>query len=88
MANPTNDFKVIFETACKLFEKNYQGMVVRLVGVTLQNLIDPRDMVIQMSFFDYEIHEEQSGDGVCDDRGFDGKHGSDCFCEGLREIFC
>lgn len=60
LANPTNDYKVIFETACKLFEKNYSGMVVRLVGVTLQNLIDPRDMVIQMSFFDYEMHEEQS----------------------------
>ena len=60
LTNPTNDYKVIFDTACKLFEKNYSGMVVRLVGVTLQNLIDPRDMVVQMSFFDYEMHEEQS----------------------------
>ena len=35
-------------------------MTVRLVGVTLQNLIDPKDVVIQMSLFDYEKHEEES----------------------------
>ena len=26
----------------------------------LQNLISPKDMAIQMSFFDYEKHEEES----------------------------
>ncbi|MCQ2087222.1 MAG: DNA polymerase IV [Bacilli bacterium] len=57
---PTNDYKVIYDTAVKLYEKNYLGMTVRLVGVTLQNLVDPREVVIQMSFFDYEMHEEQS----------------------------
>ena len=56
----TNDYKVIYDTAIKLYEKNYLGMLVRLVGVTLQNLVDPREVVIQMSFFDYEMHEEES----------------------------
>lgn len=60
LANPTNDYKTIFDTAVKLYEKNYMGMVVRLVGVTLQNLVDPKEVVVQMSFFDYEMHEEQS----------------------------
>ena len=60
LSNPTNDYKVIYETACKLYEKNYSGLTIRLVGVTLQNLIDPKDVVIQMTFDDYEIHEEQS----------------------------
>ena len=60
LANPTNDYKVIYETACALYEKYFTGVVIRLVGVTLQNLVDPRDVVIQMTFFDYEQHEEQS----------------------------
>ena len=60
LANPTNDYKVIYDTACKLYEKYFLGIVIRLVGVTLQNLVDPRDVVIQMTFFDYEQHEEQS----------------------------
>lgn len=60
LANPTNDYKVIYDTACKLYEKYFLGTVIRLVGVTLQNLVDPRDVVIQMTFFDYEQHEEQS----------------------------
>ena len=60
LPNPTNDYKVIYDTACKLYEKYFLGTVIRLVGVTLQNLVDPRDVVIQMTFFDYEQHEEQS----------------------------
>lgn len=58
--NPTNDWKVIFDKAVDLYEKNFLGLNVRLVGVTLQNLINPKDMSIQMSLFDYEKHEEES----------------------------
>jgi DNA polymerase-4 len=43
-----------------LLERHYKGQLIRLVGVTLQNLIDPRDLVIQMSLFDYRKHEEES----------------------------
>ena len=59
-SNPTNDYKTIYSYAYDLYVKNFQGTTVRLLGVTLQNLIDPKDMVIQMSFFDYEQHEEES----------------------------
>lgn len=57
---PTNDFKIIFNHAMELYTANFLGKTVRLVGVTLQNLIDPKDMTIQMSLFDYEKHEEES----------------------------
>jgi len=60
LMSPTNDWKIIYDTAVKLYEKNFLSIVVRLVGITLQNLIDPRDAVVQMSFFDYEKHEEES----------------------------
>lgn len=57
---PTNEYKTIFDAACKLYEKNYLGVTIRLVGVTLQNLVDPKDIVIQMTFDDYEMYEEKS----------------------------
>lgn len=57
---PTNDFKVIFDKTIKLFDKNFDGKPLRLVGITLQNLVDPHDVTIQMTFFDYQKHEEDS----------------------------
>ena len=59
--NPTNDYKVIYEQACLLFNKNFKGIMLRLVGVTLQNLIDPKEMAVQMSLFDYESQEKEDG---------------------------
>ena len=58
--HPTNDYRFIYQTAVKLYENNYLPLTVRLVGVTLQNLIDPRDMAIQMSLFNYQEAEEES----------------------------
>lgn len=57
---PTNNFEVIYSTALKLYKANFTRLMLRLVGVTLQNLIDPKDMKIQMSLFDYEKHEEEN----------------------------
>ena len=57
---PTNDFRIIFDKTIKLFDKNFDGKPLRLVGVTLQNLVDPHDVKIQMTFFDYQKHEEES----------------------------
>lgn len=57
---PTNDFRTIFDKTIKLFDKNFDGKPLRLVGVTLQNLVDPHDVVTQMTLFDYEKHEEES----------------------------
>lgn len=59
-SEPTNEFQVIFDKALTLLERHYKGQAIRLVGVTLQNLIDPRDLIIQMSLFDYRKHEEES----------------------------
>ena len=58
--NPTNNYEVIFDTAMKLYEKNFSQLTVRLLGITLQNLIDQKDIAIQMSLFDYQMHEEES----------------------------
>lgn len=60
LRTPTNDFETIYSKAIKLYEDNFLGREVRLVGVTLQNLISPRDMAIQMNFYDYEDHEEDA----------------------------
>ena len=60
MNKPTNDFETIFIAACDLLEANLNEKMIRLAGVTLQNLIDPSEVLIQMSIFDNyeEIKEE------------------------------
>jgi len=57
---PTNDFVEIFDIATQLLEANLGDKMIRLAGVTLQNLVDPSEVVIQMSIFDNydEIKEE------------------------------
>ena len=60
LENPTNDYRVIYDHACQLFDKNFKGTMLRLVGITLQNLIDPKEMAVQMSLFDYESHEKEN----------------------------
>lgn len=59
-ATPTNDAAFILEKAINLYEKNFIDMTIRLVGVTLQNLISPKDIAVQMTIFDYEQHEEEN----------------------------
>ena len=58
--NPTNKWQVIYDGACALYDKNFTHLTLRLVGITLQNLIDYTDMAVQMSLFDYSKHEEES----------------------------
>ena len=60
LSKPTNDFKEIFLIACEILEENLGDKMIRLAGVTLQNLVDPTEVVIQMSIFDNyeEIKEE------------------------------
>lgn len=50
--SPTNELSTIYNEASTLLEKNLQGRVARLVGLTLQNLIDPLDESEQISIFD------------------------------------
>lgn len=57
----TNKSETIYETAVKLLENNYDGRLVRLIGITLQNLKDPGEIVEQLSIFDnYEEIKEQN----------------------------
>ena len=60
LSKPTNDFETIFIAACDLLEANLNDKMIRLAGVTLQNLVDPSEVLIQMSIFDNyeEIKEE------------------------------
>ena len=58
--NPTNKASDIFNVALKLYEKNFLDLTVRAVGITLQNLINIKDVSIQMTFYDYEQHEEEN----------------------------
>ena len=57
---PTNDEEDIFSYALDLYEKNYLNLTIRALGITLQNLIDPRNDTIQMTLFDYEKHENEN----------------------------
>ena len=58
--SPTNEWQKIYDYACALYDKNFTKMTLRLVGITLQNLIDYQDMAVQMSLFDYSSHEKES----------------------------
>ena len=62
LEKPTNDYNVIFNHAVNLYIKNFSNLTVRLLGVTLQNLIDPRDYVYQNSIFDYVEEEDDTKD--------------------------
>ena len=57
---PTNDSEKILKYALSLYEKNFYELTIRALGITLQNLISVQDMKVQMTFFDYEKHEEES----------------------------
>ncbi len=49
---PTNNELKIFYEAMKLFDKNYNDEPIRLLGVTLQNLVDEGSLREQLSLFD------------------------------------
>ena len=55
----TDDVRVIYNTALDLFDKNFDNDPIRLVGVTVSNLIDKDDFYVQMSFFDIKRHNEK-----------------------------
>ncbi|MBQ0008956.1 MAG: DNA polymerase IV [Firmicutes bacterium] len=59
--NKTNDFEIIYNEGLKLLIANYDGRPIRLVGITLQNLINKDEIVEQLSIFDnYEEVKEQN----------------------------
>ncbi len=57
---PFNDYETILEKALLVYDKLNNQEPIRLVGVTLQNLISKNEIKLQMSLFNYQIHEEKS----------------------------
>ena len=58
---PIDSAELIYKYAVNLYEKNFLGYNVRLVGVTLQNLIAKKDVIVQMSLFNQEeIQEDET----------------------------
>jgi len=54
----TNDGEEITAKANELYRKNFLGLTIRLVGVTLQNLVNPKEETVQMNFWNYGDYEE------------------------------
>jgi DNA polymerase-4 len=53
----TDEGETIYEKAKALYEAHFLGMEIRLIGVTLQNLADPKKEEVQMTFDNYETYE-------------------------------
>ena len=57
----SNSFDDIFKTASELLKENYNGKPTRLIGVTLQQLQNPKETYEQLSIFDnYEQIKEEN----------------------------
>ena len=57
----SNSFDDIFKTALELLKENYNGKPTRLIGVTLQQLQNPKETYEQLSIFDnYEQIKEEN----------------------------
>ena len=54
---PIDSWELIYKYAINLYEKNFLSYNVRLIGVTLQNLVSKKDVIVQMNLFNLE--EEQ-----------------------------
>lgn len=55
----TNDVDHIFRIVMELYDNHFAGKSVRLVGVTLSNLIDKSSFYVQMNLFNMEEHREK-----------------------------
>lgn len=60
MIEPTNEADVIYREARNLFLNNFDGEMIRLVGITLQNLSSIHDTNVQLSLFDFVATDEQN----------------------------
>lgn len=58
--NYTDSREEIYREGIKLFEKTYKGEEIRLIGFTLKNLKDKHDVVVQMTFDNFERHENEN----------------------------
>lgn len=58
--NCTDSREEIYREGIKLFEKTYKGEEIRLIGFTMKNLKDKHDVVVQMTFDNFERHESEN----------------------------
>lgn len=56
-AKSTNESKMIYDTACRLFEESWNGEPVRLLGIRTAKLIDESEPE-QLTIFDVELPKE------------------------------
>ncbi len=63
---PTHDLGIIYLEAMRLFDKNYHGEMIRLVGVTLANLIASNEVVTQLSLFDVNDKTKSKTEQIID----------------------
>ena len=61
-----NDYEIILSTAKMLFDANYNGRAVRLLGVSLNNTIDKKDYKEQLSIFDSSNDKTNNNDDDLD----------------------
>ncbi|QCR32751.1 DNA polymerase IV [Lysinibacillus sp. SGAir0095] len=57
--NPIYNKDVIFEEAVKLFHKSWNGAPIRLLGITVSNVMDRKQSVEQLSIFNFEQFVKQ-----------------------------
>ena len=61
LSEMSNSFDDIYKVALELLKQNYDGRPIRLIGVTLQQLKNPKETYEQLSIFDnYEQIKEEN----------------------------
>lgn len=54
---PTNEEDIVYNIVCDLFDNSWNGKPIRLIGVTLSNLVEKSDYKEQLDLFTYHIHK-------------------------------
>ena len=58
MRDGTNKADEIYDKCLNMYRENYLGLPIRLVGVGLSKLVNPKKETVQMSLWNYEEYEE------------------------------
>lgn len=58
----TNEYEIIYSTALLLFEGIYNGEMLRLVGISLNNVIHQEELLQQISLFDQQIDKPKQNE--------------------------
>ncbi|MDN4493435.1 DNA polymerase IV [Ureibacillus aquaedulcis] len=57
--NPIYNKEIIYEEAIQLFHKSWNGAPIRLLGITISNVLDRKQSVEQLSIFNFEQFAKQ-----------------------------